>query len=148
MVFRFRLAQVQKLRERERDAAADALSQAKLAESKLNEEIDRVLREHADQVPLQSRSGQGNVNPQQIMESQRFQVHLMSQVAQLREQLELVRTESERRRQMLVKREQGVRALEQLEEHQRAEAAELAEQQSQTVLDEWASFHHWKQSRS
>ena len=73
MVYRFPLQGVQQLRGRERDAAADALAQARLAESKLTDEIERLLNEHAEQLPVQSQAGQGTVSPQTIMESQRYQ---------------------------------------------------------------------------
>jgi flagellar export protein FliJ len=145
MVYRFPLAGVQKLRARERDTAADALSQARLAESKLQEEIARLQQACADQLPVQLAAGQGVVIPQRIMESQRYQVHLQSQVTVLQSQLTLVQGEIERRRQTLVKREQAVRALEQLEERRKSEWVAEEERRNQETLDEWASYHHWKE---
>ena len=132
------------LRLRERDAAQEAYRQARLAITKLEEEVERILLEHASQQPLQSGSIQGYVNPQRLLESQRYQMHLMQQVGQLRGQIEMVTVESEKRRQALVKREQAVRSLEKLEEHQRAEWEAAAQHRAQIVLDEWAAFQYWR----
>ncbi len=142
--FKFRLENVQKLRERERDTAAESYRQAMLAISKLQEEIERILQEHASQQPLQAGSIQGEVKPQLMLESQRYQMHLMQQVTQLRSQVQLIQGEAEKRRLALVKREQAVRSLEKLAERQRSEWEAANDQQAQIALDEWAGFRYWK----
>ena len=143
--FKFQLQNVQTLRERERDAAADAFRQAQLAISKLEEETECLLQEHASQLPLQANSIQGNVNPQRLLESHRYQMHLLQQVAHLRSQVELVKSEAEKRRLVLVKREQAVRSLEKLAEQQRAEWEAASEQRAQIALDEWSGFQYWNE---
>lgn len=148
MSFRFRLAQVQKLRERDRDTAADALGQARLAATRLQEEIERLQQEHADQGPFQAQLGKGTVSPQRILESQQYQAHLVSQIAELRSQLRLVEGEIEKRRQLLVKREQAVQSMEKLHARQREEWEAEAERQNQIAMDEWAGFHYWKEQQS
>jgi flagellar export protein FliJ len=139
------LEAVQTLRERERDSAAESYRQAMLAISKLNDEVERILQEHTNQQPLQSSSIQGRVQPQIMLESQRYQMHLMQQVAQLRNQIQLVQGEAEKRRLLLVKREQAVRSLEKLAEQQQAEWEIANEQRAQIALDEWAGFRYWKE---
>ena len=146
--FKFRLENVQILRERERDAAAEAYRQALLAISKLEQEVDRVLAEHASQLPVQTGSIQGSVNPQRMLESQRYQMHLMQQVAQLRSQIQLVQGEAEKRRLVLVTREQAVRSLEKLAEQQAAEWEIVNQQRAQIALDEWAGFRYWREQQA
>ncbi len=144
--FKFKLENVQTLRVRERDAAADSYRQAMLAISKLAEEVERILQEHANQQPLQSDSIQGEVKPQLMLESQRYQMHLMQQVAQLRSQIQMIQGEAEKRRLVLVKREQAVRSLEKLAEHQKAEWETANAHRAQIALDEWAGFRYWKEN--
>jgi len=143
--FKFRLEAIQTLRARARDTAAESYRQAMLAITKLNEEVDRILQEHASQQPLQSGSIQGQVKPQFMLESQRYQMHLLQQVAQLHSQIKLVQDEAEKRRLLLVKREQAVRSLEKLAEQQQAEWETTNEHRSQIALDEWAGFRYWKE---
>jgi len=141
--FEFRLQTVQTLRVRERDAAQEAYRQAQLAISKLEEEVESLLAEHASQQPVQAGSSQGMVNAQRLLESQRYQMHLMQEVGQLRQKIEMVTVECEKRRQNLVRREQAVRSLEKLEEKQRDAWEADQQRHAQIVLDEWSGFQYW-----
>ena len=141
--FKFRLRSIQALRERERDAAADSYSQARLAISKLEEEVARVLNEHAAQNPTLE-TIQGNINTQRLLEVQRYQMHLMQQVEQLRSQIQMVEVEAEKRRLLLVKREQAVHAMQNLQDRQQLEWETANQVRAQIALDEWSGFRYWK----
>lgn len=146
--FKFRLQSVQKLRERMRDEAADSLRQARLAIQKLNEQMDELHAEMAGQARLQSEASSGVINTQRMLESQRYQLHLLSQTQTIKDNIALIEQECERRQQLLVKREQDVRALEKLRESQLSnwQYAQTLAQQSR--LDEWASFRFWKNAQN
>ncbi|QDV27122.1 flagellar export protein FliJ [Aureliella helgolandensis] len=141
--FKFGLQNVVKLRERERDAAAQSYRQALLAIEKLGQQIADLQAEHDGQAPWQSQFTVGTVAPQRIMESQRFQMHLQQEIAGIRSQIELIEAECEKRRQALVAREQALSSLEKLREqqHQAWDADQIRHEQ--IVLDEWAGFKHW-----
>jgi flagellar export protein FliJ len=142
--FKFRLRSIQALRERERDAAADSYRQARLAISKLEEEVARVLNEHAAQNPTLE-TIQGNINTQRLLEVQRYQMHLMQQVEQLRSQIQMVEVEAEKRRLLLVKREQAVHAMQNLQDRQQLEWETANQVRAQIALDEWSGFRYWKE---
>ena len=146
--FQFRLQSVLRLRERLRDEAADSLRQARLAIQKLNDQIAVLQAEVVGQQQLQSGSSTGVINTQRVLESQRYQLHLTGEILSARENIALIEQECERRKQLLVKREQDVRALEKLRENQiqQWQHGQLIAQQSR--LDEWASFRFWKNSQS
>ncbi|MFO0942212.1 MAG: flagellar export protein FliJ [Pirellulales bacterium] len=145
--FRFRLQSVQKLRERLRDEAADSLRQARLAIQKLNEQVDVLQQEMGEQQKLQSGASEGVINTQRVLESQRYQLHLTGEILALKENISLIEQECERRQQLLIKREQDVRALEKLKEAQLAQWQHEQNLAQQSRLDEWASFRFWKQAQ-
>ncbi|MCC7335571.1 MAG: flagellar export protein FliJ [Pirellulaceae bacterium] len=146
--FKFRMQNIVGLRERERDAAAGSYKEALAAKTKVEGQVDELLREHAQQVPLQSASSVGAINTQRLIESQRYQLHLLQQVSQLREQIALIETECEKRRLKLVNQEQALRSLEKLRDKQRAQWNTLEAQREQTAIDQWAGFKYWKESQS
>ncbi|MCA9159774.1 MAG: flagellar export protein FliJ [Planctomycetales bacterium] len=146
--FKFRMQNIVGLRERERDAAAASYKEALAAKTKVEGQVDELLQEHAQQVPLQSQSSVGAINTQRLIESQRYQLHLLQQVSQLREQIALIETECEKRRLKLVKQEQALRSLEKLRDKQRAQWNTLEAQREQTAIDQWAGFKYWKESQS
>lgn len=145
--FRFRLQSVQKLRERLRDEAADSLRQARLAIQKLNDQVDLLQNEMVEQQELQMGASTGVINTQRVLESQRYQLHLTGEILALKENISLIEQECERRQQLLIKREQDVRALEKLKEAQLAQWHHAQNLAQQSRLDEWASFRFWKQSQ-
>ena len=146
--FKFHLQNIVGLRERERDVAAGSYKEALAAKAKLEGHIDELLREHAQQLPLQSEFSVGTINTQRLIESQRYQLHLLQQVNQLREQIALVEAECEKRRFKLVKHEQALSSLEKLRDKQRAQWNTLEAEREQIALDQWSSFKYWKESQS
>lgn len=143
-MFKFRLQSVLTLRERVRDEAADSLRQAHLAAQKLRDQVDQLQGEVATQSALQAQASTGVINTQKILESQRYQLHLLGQINSIRNNIALIEQECERRKSILVKREQEVKALEKLQQAQleQWQHNQLVAQQSR--LDEWASFRFWK----
>jgi flagellar protein FliJ len=146
--FKFRLDSVQRLRERLRDEAADSLQQARLAIQKLTEQLETLQTEFTRQAQLQSQASSGIINTQRVLESQRYQAHLLSEIATVRNNIALVEQECERRKQQLIKREQDVRAMEKLRESQLSQYQYAQSVASQGRLDEWAGFHFWKKAQA
>jgi flagellar export protein FliJ len=75
-------------------------------------------------------------------------LHLLQQVASLRAQLELIDAECEKRRLNLVLKEQALSSLEKLRGKQQAQWTAMEISREQEMLDQWASFKHWKETRS
>lgn len=145
--FKFRLQSVQKLRIRLRDEAADSLQQARLAIQKLNEQVEQLQAEFTQQAQLQSQASSGVINTQRVLESQRYQTHLLSEINSVRHNIALIEQECERRKQILIKREQDVRALEKLYEAQLGQYQHAQTIAAQGRLDEWAGFRYWKNAQ-
>jgi flagellar export protein FliJ len=146
--FRFRLQNIQKLRQRLRDEAADSLRQAQLAIDTLNSEVEALNSELSGQVQLQSQASRTIIDTQRVLESQRYQLHLLGNIQSLREKVSLVQQEYERRRQTLIQREQDVRALERLGEAQQLQWQHTQSVRQQHRLDEWAGFRYWNSTDS
>jgi flagellar export protein FliJ len=141
--FRFRLQNIQKLRQRLRDEAADALQQAQLAIDTLNSEVMALTDELSGQAELQAQVSRTIIDTQRVLESQRYQLHLLGNIQSLREKVSLVQQEHERRRQTLIQREQDVRALERLRDAQQRQWQHTQSVRQQHRLDEWAGFRYW-----
>ena len=141
--FKFRLQTVQRLRERLRDQAAESLGQARLAVVRLNEQVQQLQVEMQFQAGLQTQASQGIIQTQTVLDSQRYQLWLASELAACRDKIALIEQEVQRRQQLLIQRERDVQAMEKLRQSQLAQwrQARLAAEQSR--LDEWASFRHW-----
>jgi flagellar FliJ protein len=146
--FKFRLQNVQTLRERLRDEAADSLQQAMLAIQKLTEQMEQIQTEFAHQAQLQSQASSGVIDTQRVLESQRYQTHLLSEIDSVRNNISLIEQECERRKQILIKREQDVRSLDKLRESQLSQHQHAQTIAAQGRLDEWAGFHFWKDSQA
>ncbi len=142
--FRFRLQQVIALRERERDEAVAAYRKANDAIAQLHSEIEDLRQEAAGQTPLQSTLGQGSVNAQRLLESQRYQMFIYRQIGELQDKVKLIEAEREKRRLVLVTREQALKSIEKVREKQRRDWQDAQERAAQTALDEWASTKHWQ----
>ena len=143
---KFRMQNIVALRARQRDTAAGAYKEALAAKAKLQSQVEELMQEHAAQLPLQSRSSAGRVNTQWLIESQRYQLHLLQQVAAINAQLELIDAECEKRRLNLVAKEQALRSLEKLREKKHAEWAQQQAAVEQDALDQFAGFQHWKKT--
>ena len=145
--FQFRLESLTRLRVRERDTAAASYKEALAAKEKLEAHVQELLDEHASQNPLQSQSVIGQVNSQRVIESQRYQMHLMQQVSHIRSQIEMIEAECEKRRQKLVKRDQELSSLQKLADKQQQEWETNELNRQQDALDQWSGFKYWKQSQ-
>ena len=141
--FRFRLQSIVRLRERDRDEAAEALRQALQAKQILENQVSDIQLERRQQNELRLASKTGAINFQKMIDAQRYQINLDSQIADLQGQISLIEQECERRRARLVKCEQAVRSLEKLELHQRTEWNTQQARHEQTTLDQWSSFRYW-----
>ncbi len=139
---KFRLAILLKLRERDRDIAAKAVQDVRLAIEKLDNaqlEIDEANRQMNE---TRKESSFGAINLPQILDAQRYQMVLSAQSAQIADHKSKLNQELERRQFALVQSQKAVKSLEKLRD-QRAQAAdinELAKQQER--LDEWSSIRH------
>lgn len=145
---KFHLESVVTLRERQRDAAAASYREALAAKEKLQTQVEALMREHAEQQPLQWSSISGRVDSQRLIESQRYQLHLLQMVSTLRSQIEMVESECEKRRLVLVTAEQSLTSLEKLRDKQQAAWENRQIEREQLALDQWSGFKYWKESQS
>ena len=137
--FKFRLATLLRLREATRDERRAALAEAYRVDDVLRERIGGMQAE-LDRLKNQCRriAGPGDVDIDQLVEAQRYEVGLRAQQNQLTRQRKAVAEEIERRRQALLEADREVRVLEKLRDKQAA--LHLHEQQRRDVkrLDEVA----------
>ena len=138
----FRLATLLKLRQRERDIAAKAVQDVRLAMEKLDNaqlEIDESNRQMNE---ARKQSSFGALNLHQILDAQRYQLVLSAQSAQIADHKSKLSQELERRQFSLVQIQKEVKSLEKLRD-QRAQAADFdASAKQQERLDEWSSIRH------
>ena len=99
-------------------------------------------------MPIQSASNLGYIDTQRLIESQRYQLHLMQEVNGLRGQIAMIDGECEKRRLKLVGREQALRSLEKLRDKQQAERTAREIHREQIALDQWSSIKYWSESQS
>lgn len=139
---KFRLATLLKIRERDRDLAAKAVQDVRLAIERLDEaqkEIDESNRQMND---ARKHSSFGAINLHQILDAQRYQMVLSAQSDQIADHKSKLNQELERRQFALVQSQKAVKSLEKLRD-QRAQAADvLALAKQQERLDEWSSIRH------
>lgn len=145
--FKFNLESVLHLRERDRDHAAEQLQKAELAKQQLLTQIDDLLADRDSQNSYRA-APSGHLNPQRMLEAQRYQIQLDSQVDVLREKVSLVDQECERRRARLLKCEQAVRSMEKLREKKASEHNSVEASKAQDALDQWASFRYWSNNQT
>jgi flagellar export protein FliJ len=141
--FRFRLQSIVRLRERDRDEAAESLRQALQAKQILEDQVSETQAERNSQDPLRTVAKNAEIDFPKMINAQRYQMYLDGQIAALREQISLVDQECQRRRAALVKCEQAVRSLEKLQEHQRTQWNAQQTSHEQNTLDQWSSFRYW-----
>ena len=139
---KFRLATLLKIRERDRDLAAKAVQEVRLAIERLDgaqKEIDESNRQMND---ARKQSSFGAINLHQILDAQRYQMVLSAQSDQIADHKGKLNQELERRQFALVQSQKAVKSLEKLRD-QRAQAADvLALAKQQERLDEWSSIRH------
>ena len=139
---KFRLATLLKIREQERDMAAKAVQDVRMAIEKLDNaqlEIDQANRQMNE---ARKESSYGAINLHQILDAQRYQMVLAAQSAQIADHKGKLNQELERRQFALVQSQKAVKSLEKLRD-QRTQAADLhALAKQQERLDEWSSIRH------
>lgn len=145
--FQFRLQSIEKLRIRNRDTAAEALRQAHEAKRHLCDQIDQLRAEILEQTTLQGQAASGLVQTQRVLESQRYQLHLQSQIKMIQDKGALIEQECQRRQQTLIERETEVRAMEKLRDKQLEQWQQLQSTRAQNRLDEWSGYRYWAESQ-
>lgn len=144
MAFQFRLQSILRLRERDRDQAAQALEQAVRAKQILLDRIDEIEKERRELLEQRGAASMGKVDIQHILTSQRYEAGLIEQVRGIELNIGKIEIAIQERRAKLVQCEQGVKVLEKLRDGQR-ETWDLEQAaRSQSRLDEWASFQHFQ----
>ena len=147
--FHFRLTTLQKLREAERQRRQLELAQALEAERILNDQIAEIRREiAAAKNSVREKSQPGEINVDALLELQRYGLQLRAQALTLAQQLEQVRVETERRRQVLVEADRQVQTLDKLRDqqwqtHQREEL-----HREQKIIDEMAQKRTAQEART
>lgn len=138
--FQFRLATLLRIREHERQQRQAELAQALEAEHIMQQQVDGIAAEIAQAKEVRRRlTAPGALAVDQVVEQQRYGLHLLLQSASAAEKLGQVKAEAERRRAILVDANRQVRVLEKLRERQSTahEASLLLAEQKQ--LDEVAT---------
>ena len=137
--FRFRLETLLRLRLANRDQRRAELSKAQRAEDTLLAQAGKLSQE---QVQVQELARQlaspGQADVDRLIAAHRYELVLRSQSQQLAAQIEHVRHEVARRRQVLVEADRQVRVLQKLREKQRAAHLAGEEKLEQKQLDERA----------
>lgn len=141
--FRFRLATLLKLRETARDERRTQLAEALRIEKLIDEQLQQVEQTLTQLLQQRTKtSSPGPVDVDWLLDAQRYELALRSKERDLRQQLNSVRLEVERRRQTLTEADREVRVLEKLREsqQQRHTTAELFSEQK--MLDEAALLRY------
>ena len=139
---KFRLATLLKLRERDRDVAAKAVQDARLAIEKLHERQREIDESNRSMDAYRMHSSNGTINPHQVLNAQRFQMVLAAQSAQIADHQERLLQELEQRQITLLKCQQAVKSIEKLKDKRDDAAQTLALGIQQERLDEWSSIQH------
>jgi len=120
--YRFRLATLRKLREVRRDELRSKLAEAYRAVQLLEDQIATVQDEIIQMQAAQRSAADGTkTDINGLMEAGRYQSVLRMQQTTMQDQIKLLATEVERRRQAVVEADGQVRILDKLEERQKAE---------------------------
>lgn len=145
---KFRLATLLRLRERERDQASKEVQDALLAIEKIEIAKKGLLAQSDQMNAVRKQFSNGSVEMRQLLDAQRFQMLLLSQVQQLDQTLGELRQELQRRELRLLRCQQNVKSLEKLKEHREDEADRLLWGKQQERTDEWASVRFATQIQS
>ena len=136
---KFRLATLLKIRERERDQAGQAVSDALIAIAKMDEAKRDIDQQNRAMDELRKQSSNGRISLGQILDAQRYQLVLAAQAAHIAQDRSLLVQELERRQAKLLKCQQAVKSLEKLRDNRFAAEDELALKKEQERLDEWSN---------
>jgi flagellar export protein FliJ len=136
---KFRLATLLKLRERHRDHAAKSVQDALLAIEKIEQSKRELLSENEQMNLLRKNASHGSMDLKKLLDAQRFQMILDTQVEQLNQHLGQLNQELERRKATLLRCQVALKSLDKLREQrdQSIEAVALTKLQERT--DEWSS---------
>jgi len=138
--FRFRLATLRKLREARRDELRSKLAEAHHAVQLLEDQIAKVQDELLElQVSQRSAIKGTKTDINSLLAAERFQSVLRMQQSTMHDQVKLLATEVERRRQAVVEADIQVRVLDKLEERQKTEHRQKLQQIEIKTLDEIGS---------
>ncbi len=137
--FKFRLATLLRLRESVRDSRRSELGEAYRVDDVLKAQLDQI-EDDLQAVRNRRRDvcGQGGVNVDQLLESQRYELALQTQQQQINRQRQTVAEEIERRRQALVEANREVRVLEKLRDKQQQRHQQEESRREIKQLDEIA----------
>ena len=144
MSFRFRLQSILRLRERDRDTAAQAFEQATRAKQILLDRIDEIETERQQLLQERGAASLGQVDIQHILSSQRYEASLVESVREIEGNISKIEIAIQQRRAKLVECEQGVKVLEKLRDQQQETWNQEQAARSQSRLDEWASYQHFQ----
>lgn len=137
--FKFRLATLLRLRESARDQRRAQLAEAYRAEDALLEQRRRLSDELTGLMDVcRQVSGPGELNLDRLLSARRYEVALLAERRDLKEKLEAVRAEVERRRETLVAANRSVRVLELLRDRQMQQHREKERIREIKELDEVA----------
>ncbi len=141
--YRFRLATLLKLRETTRDERRGQLAEAQRIETLIEEQLREVEQTFARLLADRTRSSSpGLINVDWLIDAQRYELTLRAKDRDLRQQLNSVRLEVERRRQTLAEADREVRVLEKLRESQQQRHATDELLSEQKMLDEAALLRY------
>lgn len=141
--FRFRLTTLRKLREARRDELRSKLAEAYHAAELLEDQMRSVQDELLELLELQTAQRSAIVGAKTdvngLLAAGRYQSVLRMQQSTMQDQIKLLATEVERRRQAVVEADIQVRILDKLEERQKTEHRKKLQQIEIKELDEIGS---------
>jgi len=145
--FRFRLQAVATLRKQVRDRVAEALAEVQESIRIVQEQLTQLEREVEENLRQRHIASTGVIRTDRLLLIQRHQLMLDAQRLQIRQHLQALNEEYDRRRQVLIEAEKEVRVMEKLEQSQHAqwEFEQLAAEQKQ--IDEWASTQYLRNKK-
>ena len=135
-----RLQPLIKLRKATRDERRADLAKAYQAEQILQQRIDHIQTDiEQTRKDVHSMSEPGELNVDQILHGQRYEMLLKLQQREIEQQQEQLQVEVERRRQALIEADRELRVLEKLQEKKMAELLAHEQKLESRHLDEVAS---------
>lgn len=138
--FRFRFDSLQVLRGRERDEAGAQVGKALEAIQRINEQIQEIdSQRQMIRAATHQTLQQASVSVDQMLHQGRYDVQLHADEISLRQTLQQLNQELEKRREKLVHAEAEVKRLERLRETQLAEHRSLEAKQEQAEADDLTS---------
>lgn len=139
-VFRFRLSTILHIGEQQRDQRRDELLQAIAAEEVLLAEQKRIEEEQQRlKQALKMKTQEGPLDVDSVLGWRRYEMILAAQHSTVKEQLNVVRAEIERRREALREANREVRTLELLKSRQLEQFKKEQQHQEMKLIDEIAN---------